>query len=113
MRLDPDHRQEVRRIATELAQIARTGNVLPGSITERHTRCGHAGCACQADPPRRHGPYWQWTRKVANKTVGGYLSKEQAVEYQAWIDNDRRLRELLSRLEQIGIERLEADQPRT
>ena len=113
MRLDPDRRQEARQIATELAQIARTGHVLPGSITERYTRCGRAGCACQANPPRRHGPYWQWTRKLANKTVGGYLSKEQASQYQRWIANDRRLRELLARLEQIGIEHLEASQPRT
>lgn len=113
MRLDPDRRQEARQIATELAQIARTGQVLPGSITERHTRCGHAGCACQADPPRRHGPYWQWTRKVANKTVGGYLSREQANDCQRWIDNDRRLRELISRLEAIGIECLEAEQHHT
>lgn len=113
MRLDPARRQEVRQIATELAQIARTGEVLPGSIIERHTRCGKPGCACQADPPRRHGPYWQWTRKVANKTTGGYLSKEQAHQYQAWITNDRRLRELLTRLEQIGIDRLEADHHHT
>jgi len=103
---------EARRIATELAQIARTGQLLPGSITERHTRCGKPGCACQADPPRRHGPYWQWTRKVANKTVGGYLSKEQANEYQRWIDNDRRVRELVSRLEAISIESLETEQHR-
>jgi hypothetical protein len=112
MRLDPNRRQEARQIATELAQIARTGQVLPGSITERRTRCGHPGCACQADPPRPHGPYWQWTRKVANKTVGGYLSREQATEYQRWIDNDRRLRELISRLEAIGTERLETEQRR-
>jgi hypothetical protein len=113
MRLDPDRRQEAREIATELAQIARTAEVLPGSITERHTRCGHPGCACQADPPRRHGPYWQWTRKLNNKTVGGYLSKEHATECRRWIANDRRIRELLARLEQIGIQRLDADQHRT
>jgi len=112
MRLNADQRDEARRIATELAQIARTGQLLPGSITERHTRCGKPGCACQADPPRRHGPYWQWTRKVANKTVGGYLSKEQANEYQRWIDNDRRVRELVSRLEAISIESLETEQHR-
>ena len=110
MRLDPATRQEVGEIASELAHIARTAEVLPGTIIERHTRCGHPGCACQADPPRRHGPYWQWTRKVANKTVGGYLPKHQADEFQRWIDNDRRLRELVTRLEAIGIERLQAQQ---
>ena len=111
MKLEPAQRNEARAIANELARIARTANVLPGSINQRHTRCGRAGCACQADPPRRHGPYWHWTRKIANKTVGKYLSKDQAVESQRWIQNDRRLRELIARLEQIGVDRLHADQP--
>lgn len=110
MSLTADQRAEARKIATELAEIARTGQLLPGSITERHTRCGKPGCACQADPPHRHGPYWQWTRKVANKTVGGYISKDQATEYQRWIANDRRVRELLSHLEAIGIQSLQAEQ---
>ncbi len=113
MKLEPAHRDEARQIAKELAAIARTANVLPGSISERHTSCGRAGCACQADPPRRHGPYHHWTRKVANKTVGRWLSKQQADECRRWVDNDRRLRELLARLEAIGIDRLHADQPKT
>jgi hypothetical protein len=108
MRLQAAQRDEARQIARELATIARTADVLPGTITERHTRCGKPGCACQADPPRRHGPYWHWTRKVANKTVGKYLRKDLAHETQTWIENDRRIRELLARLEAIGIERLEA-----
>jgi hypothetical protein len=112
MRLEPAQRDEARRIAKELAKIARSADVLPGSIAERHTRCGRAGCACQADPPRRHGPYWHWTRKVANKTVGKWLSRDQAEECRHWIENDRRIRELVARLEAIGINRLQADQRR-
>jgi hypothetical protein len=111
MRIEPSQRDEARQIARELAKIARTGDVLPGSITERHTRCGKPSCACHADPPRLHGPYWHWTRKIANKTVGKYLHKTQAGECQRWIENDRRIRELLARLEAIGIDRLEAAQP--
>lgn len=107
--LDPEQRAEARQIASELAAIARTGKILPGSITERHTRCGRPNCACHADPPRRHGPYWQWTRKVAARTVGRWLSPDQRNDYQPWIDNDRRIRQLLSRLEAIGIAALEAD----
>ena len=107
MKLERSQREEARVIARELAQIARTADVLPGSVSERRMRCGQAGCACRTDPSRRHGPYWHWTRKVANKTVGKWLGKEQAVECRSWIANDRRLRELLARLEAIGIERLE------
>jgi hypothetical protein len=106
----PEHpeREQARAIARELAKIARTGKVLPGSITKRHMRCGSEGCACRQDPPRLHGPYWQWTRKAAGKTVGRYLTNKQAHEYQPWLENDRRIRELLARLEAIGIAQLEA-----
>ena len=112
MKIDPAHRNEARQIATELAKLARTAKVLPGTIQQRRMRCGHSGCACHANPPRLHGPYWQWTRKVAGKTVTRYITPETASEYQAWIDNDRRLRELLNRLETLAIQRLEADRPR-
>src|SRR6266852_2316334 len=91
VRVAASHQAEATKIAAELAAIARTGMVLPGSITERRTRCGHRNCACHADPPRLHGPYWQWTRKVAAKTICRWL------------------RELLTRLEALGAAALEAD----
>ena len=103
------HQAQASQIAAELAAIAGTGMVLPGSITQRATRCGHRNCACRAGPPRLHGPYWQWTRKVAAKTICRWLSPGQHHDYQAWIDNDRRLRDLLARLEALGAAALEAD----
>ncbi len=54
MKLDPAQRAEARQIATELARLARSGDVLPGTITERRTRCGKPSCACPHDPPRLH-----------------------------------------------------------
>jgi hypothetical protein len=110
--LSPQQRDEAAQIAAELAEIARSGEVLPGSIATRRTHCGRPGCRCMADPPEPHGPYFQWTRKVAAKTVGRWLSAEQADDYRPFIDNDRRLRQLLGRLEAIGLAALEAD-PRT
>jgi hypothetical protein len=109
VRVAAAHQAEAEKIAAELAAIAATGMVLPGSITERRTRCGRRNCACHATPPRLHGPYWQWTRKVAAKTVCRWLTPGQHHDYQPWIDNDRRLRELLARLEALGTAALEAD----
>ena len=109
MRVAASHQAEARQIAAELAAIAASGKVLPGSLTHRRTRCGHHNCACHADPPRLHGPYWQWTRKVAAKTVGRWLSDDQHHDYQTWVDNDHRLRELLTRLEALGTAAFEAD----
>jgi hypothetical protein len=109
VRVAPSHQAEAAEIAAEIAAIAATGMILPGSITERRTRCGHPRCACHADPPRLHGPYWQWTRKIAARTICRWLSSEQRHDYQDWVDNDRRLRELLARLEALGAAALEAD----
>jgi hypothetical protein len=103
------HQAETQKIAAELAAIASSGMILPGSITERRTRCGRANCGCHADPPRLHGPYWQWTRKIAAKTICRWLSADQHHDYQAWIDYDRRLHELLTRLEALGTAAFEAD----
>src|SRR5258708_39513092 len=89
----PAQRADARRIARELAcALAQTDFVLPGTITERMTRCGHANCRCHADPPRLHGPYHQWTRKVAGKTVTPILSDDQFAAYSPWLGNQRRPR---------------------
>jgi hypothetical protein len=103
------HQDQARQIAAELAAIAATGMVLPGSLIQRRTRCGRSGCACQAGPPALHGPYWQWTRKIAARTVCRWLTPDQHHDYQPWIDNDRRLRDLLARLEALGTAAFEAD----
>jgi hypothetical protein len=42
-------------LASELTEI---GFISPGSLVARETSCGRPGCRCQADPPRRHGPYY-------------------------------------------------------
>ena len=87
------HRREL------LAQITQLGHVLPGSLNTVMNRCGKPRCACHGDPPRLHGPYITWTRKVAGKTQTRRLTPEQADHYRPWIENNRRLRELLSELE--------------
>lgn len=109
MALTADQQGEARAIAKELAAIARRAEVLPGSLTSRRTRCGRPGCKCMADPPEPHGPYWQWTRKVARRTVCRWLGEDQVADYGSWIANDRRLHELVARLEVIGVTAVEAD----
>lgn len=79
------------------------------ALTHRYSRCGRSGCKCGADPPQPHGPYWSWTRKIDNKTVTRYLSEDQHRDYQALFDNARRLRELVTALEALGLGVVEAD----
>ena len=89
------------------AQIAALGRCLPGSITTRQMRCGHARCACKADPPKLHGPYTYWTRKQHGRTIARLLTAEQIERYQPQIDNARRLRQLVTALEALAIKAAE------
>ena len=107
VRVATSHQARARQIADELAAIAATGMVLPGSITQRRTRCGRDGCACRADPPKLHGPYTYWTRKDHGRTIARLLSAEQIERYQPQIDNARRLRQLIAALEALAIQAAE------
>jgi hypothetical protein len=52
-------------------------------------------------PPRLHGPYWQWTAKVAGRTVTRRLSDAEAARYTEWIANDRRLRRTMAQMREV------------
>ena len=101
-----------RRQRKLAAQIAEIDHILPGSINIVMNRCGKSSCACHADPPKLHGPYITWTRKVKGKTVTRRFSTEQLERYEPWFENNRRLHALISELQTLGIERLEAEQRR-
>lgn len=98
------HQRDQQRVARQLGQI---GFALPGTITRRKTRCGKPGCRCQADPPKLHGPYYLWTRKVRGKTVSRMLSEEEVERYQDWFNNFRKLRALVAELQVISLAAME------
>jgi hypothetical protein len=96
----PSPEPRLRKLRAQLAEI---DYVLPGTINIAMNRCGKPTCACHADPPRLHGPYITWTRKVAGKTVTRHLTREQLERYQRWFENNRRLRKLISELEALSL----------
>jgi hypothetical protein len=87
----------------ELKQsIAELGYFRYGSLVRRFMPCGKPGCRCQASPPELHGPYYQWTRKIAGKTVTVRLTREQAKLLETWIRNGRRLDRLLAQMQRVS-----------
>jgi hypothetical protein len=105
-----------RRRRQILDEIANLGYCLPGSVVDRTSRCGNPNCRCHTDPDYRHGPYRSWTRKVAGKTVTRNLNDDQLQRYQNWFDNDRRLKALVSELEELSItqfDQAEGRQPKS
>ena len=106
----PGQQARAQAIAAEIAaRLAGLAFALPGTVADRLTRCGRANCRCHADPPRLHGPYHQWTRKKNGKTATRILTDEQLADYGPWFDNHKRLRELVTELEELSLAITEAD----
>jgi hypothetical protein len=84
------------------AELAEVGFISSGSVVLRETSCGKSGCRCQGDPPRWHGPYYQWSRAVAGKTVSRRLSRAEAELYREWIANRRELERIVAEMEQVS-----------
>jgi hypothetical protein len=101
--VSPTRRQQARAAAIA-AELASLGLALPGTLIERHVRCGKPGCRCHADPPVLHGPYWQWTRKTGGKTITRLVPGDPLGDYRQWLDNHRRLRVLVAELEALTLD---------
>jgi hypothetical protein len=100
--------QRLAQLKAELkAELAAVDYALPGTINVVANRCGKPSCACHGDPPKLHGPYITWTRKINGKTVTRRLSQEQHERYRRWVDNDRRLKALVKEIEALSLKALE------
>jgi hypothetical protein len=91
-----------RRREEIVAEISRLPLAVPGSITERMTRCQRPGCHCKADPPQLHGPYPTWTRRENGTTITRTLHDEDTEQLRSCLDTHRRLRQLLTELETVS-----------
>ena len=106
MEPSPAQRAALKKITAQIAAAA--GPALPGTLTVRAYACGKPGCRCHADPPRLHGPYAEWTRKIGGKTVTRRLTPAELAEYQPLFDKAKRLRVLLAELQDLTLEIIEA-----
>ena len=61
-----------------------------------------AQCACRHDPTKRHGPYFEWTRKAKGKTVNVKLTPAVMPMFLAAAEQYRKLKSLLNRFERLS-----------
>jgi hypothetical protein len=100
MDVSPAQQAARDKIAAELAAV---GFALPGTLTVRAYACGKPNCRCHADPPRLHGPYAEWTRKIDGKTVTRRLTEAELTAWQPLFDNAKKIRELLAELQNLTL----------
>ena len=83
--------------------LIRVGYFRRGSLVKRFMVCGKSTCACHASPPRLHGPYYQWTRKIHGKTVTVLFSREEADLLADWIAAGRELDRIIAQMERLSL----------
>jgi hypothetical protein len=94
--------RDAQRFQELKQEFERLGYFCKGTVLKRMMKCGKATCACQNDPAKRHGPYFEWTYKAAGKTVNVKLTPEAAPLYTAASQQYRKLKSLLNRLERLS-----------
>jgi len=98
----PALRAAARRFRQARQELHQLDYFLKGTVLKRMMKCGQPQCACHRDPSQRHGPYFEWTYKVAGKTVNVKLSPQAAPLYQAAIRQHRKLKAALARMERLS-----------
>ena len=100
MSINIDLQQHYQQLKGALARI---GYFRRGTLLKRFMPCGKPECACKASPPRLHGPYYQWTRKIGGKTVTVFFTREQADLLAGWIAAGRQLNRIIAQMERLSL----------
>jgi hypothetical protein len=84
-----------KRIQAIKQQIGELGDLRPGALSQQYNVCGQSNCRCKADPPIKHGPYYQISFKRHGKSSSQFVRDEDLLEVQQQLDNYRQLRQLV------------------
>ena len=101
------------RIAKLKRAIVHLGDLRPGKLSQQYNVCGKADCHCKADPPQKHGPYYQLSFTRRGRSSTQFVRKEDLALVRQQLKNYQRLRELIDRWIALGMElsRLKLQQP--
>ncbi len=74
------------------------GPILYGCVSTLKSSCGKPNCACKANPPKLHGPYYQWSGVIKGRITSRKISKDVAEECQRKINNYKKLQKKIKDL---------------
>lgn len=92
---------KIQKIKEEI--LALDLELQPGLLTQQYNVCGSPGCRCKADPPQKHGPYYQlsFTRKGKSRTQ--FVRRHDLTLVQEQVRNYQRLKKLTDRWVALGM----------
>ena len=93
-----------RRIQTIQAELATLGPLRPGSLSQQYNVCGNPGCRCKADPPQKHGPYYQLSYTWRGRSHTEFVRRDDLAAVTEQLRTYERLRTLIDEWIDSGIE---------
>ena len=92
---------KIQKIKAEIMALGL--ELQPGLLTQQYNVCGSPGCRCKADPPQKHGPYYQlsFTRKGKSRTQ--FVRRHDVSLVQEQVRNYQRLKKLTDRWVALGM----------
>jgi hypothetical protein len=111
--MNPRQQSLEARIDQLKQAVVGLGDLRPGKLSQQYNVCGKAECRCKADPPQKHGPYYQLSFTRKGKSSSQFVRKEDLAVVRRQLRNYQRLRELIDRWIALGMElsRLKLQQP--
>jgi len=95
------------------AALAAMGELRPGTLSQQYNVCGKPACRCKAQPPQKHGPYYQLSFTRKGKSSSRFVRREEISAVRRQLANYAKLRKLIDEWIDRGIElstlRLEAE----
>jgi len=93
--------RQIEKVKRDLAAL---GDLRPGSLSTQYNVCGSPGCKCKADPPVKHGPYYQvsYTRKGKSSTK--FVKKEDLPAVRKQLKNYERMKLLMEKWIDLAME---------
>jgi hypothetical protein len=107
-------KKRIRKRTIEIRRaISAMDHVSSGTLQTRTKVCGRPNCRCATDPDYRHGPYYEWNRRIDGRLVHRIISEQQAELVAQAIANYREILRLLSLWERETAEEiLDGEGPR-
>jgi len=100
-RREANLQKQIEKLKRDLAAL---GDLRPGSLSTQYNVCGSPGCKCKAEPPIKHGPYYQvsYTRKGKSSTK--FVKKEVLPEVRKQLKNYERMKLLIEKWIDLAME---------
>lgn len=93
--------KQIEKVKRDLSAL---GDLRPGSLSTQYNVCGSPGCRCKAEPPQKHGPYYQVSFTRKGKGSSKFVKEKDLPVVRKQLQNYERMKQLIDKWIDLSIE---------